>query len=164
MLNMKRNIEHILKDFLENIQEESGVLLVEGARQVGKTYLVESCLKSVDSERVISINLEKEKDLRLEIDQTKTFAEFSKWLEFKKGFKDNAAYVVFIDEAQESKNLGSYVMSMREDWRKTKVILTGSSMHRFFDGSVRVPVGRIEYLTVWPFTFLEFLKFGNYER
>lgn len=161
---MKRNIHYILENFLRDSETESGVLLVEGARQVGKTYLVEDVLKERASDRIISINLEKEKDLKLEIDETRTFAEFSKWLEFRKGFKNDTAFAVFIDEAQESRRLGAYVLSMKEDWKKTRVILTGSSMTRLFDDSVRVPVGRIEYLTVWPFGFLEFLKFGNCER
>lgn len=159
---MKRNIEYILRDFCNNPSLESKVLLVEGARQVGKTYLVEGVLKDMDQTRIISINLEKEKDLKFEMDETHNFKEFSQWLSFKKGFKDNQMYTVFIDEAQESKNLGSYVLSMKEEWKNTRVILTGSSMNKLFDGSVRVPVGRIEYLTVWPFSFLEFLKFGGF--
>lgn len=162
ILIMKRNIEYILKDFLGGAGSESRVLLVEGARQVGKTYFVEGVLGDLDRKRIISINLEKEKDLKFEIEGTHNFKEFTQWLIFKKGFKDDQAYTVFIDEAQESKNLGSYVLSMKEEWKNTKVILTGSSMNRLFDGSTRVPVGRIEYLTVWPFSFLEFLKFGNF--
>lgn len=161
---MKRNVEFILKEFLEDTSPNSRVLLVEGARQVGKTYLVEDVLKGMDKDRVVSINLEKEKDLKLEIDGIKSFKEFSQWLSFKKGFKGDQAYTVFIDEAQESKNLGSFVLSMKEEWKNTRVILTGSSMNRLFDGSSRVPVGRIEYLTVWPFGFLEFLRFGGFKE
>lgn len=159
---MQRNIENIVEKFLNNADLESKVLLIEGARQVGKTYLVEGVLKNLDQNKIISINLEKEKDLKFEIDETKNFKEFFQWLGFKKGFKDNQAYIVFIDEAQESKKIGSYVLSMKEDWKNTRVILTGSSMNKLFDGSTRVPVGRIEYLTVWPFSFLEFLRFGDF--
>src|SRR3989338_3411164 len=134
---MKRNIEHIIRDFGRNSSSGSRVLLVEGARQEGKTYLVEGVLKTLNQTRVISINLEKEKDLKFEIDGTHDFKEFTQWLIFKKGFKDNQLHTVFIDEAQESKNLGSYVLSMKEEWKNTKVILTGSSMNRLFDGSTR---------------------------
>lgn len=159
---MKRNIEYILRDFYGDAGAESRVLLVEGARQVGKTYLVEDVLKDLDQARIISIDLEKEKDLKFEIDGTRDFKEFTQWLIFKKGFKDNHMHTVFIDEAQESKNLGSYVLSMKEEWKNTRVVLTGSSMNKLFDKNTRVPVGRIEYLTVWPFSFLEFLKFGGF--
>lgn len=158
---MERNIEYMLREFLGGSDSESRVLLVEGARQVGKTYFVESVLKTLDQTRIISINLEKEKDLKFEIDETHDFKEFTQWLTFKKGFQNNQVYTVFIDEAQESKKLGSYVLSMKEEWKNTRVILTGSSMNTLFDGSTRVPVGRIEYLTIWPFSFLEFLKFGD---
>lgn len=162
ILIMKRNIDYILRDFFRDDGSESKVLLVEGARQVGKTFFVKSALKDLDQNRVISIDLEKEKDLKFEIEGTQSFKEFTQWLSFKKGFKDNQVYTIFIDEAQESRNLGSYVLSMKEEWKNTKVILTGSSMNKLFDGSSRVPVGRIEYLTVWPFSFLEFLKFGKF--
>lgn len=158
---MKRNIYYIIDDFLRDYSQESKVLLVEGPRQVGKTYYVESKLKELDQDRIISINLEKEKDLKFEIDRTKNFEEFTQWLGFRKGFKNDGTYTVFIDEAQESRILGSYVLSMKEDWKSTRIILTGSSMNKLFDGRQRVPVGRIEYLTVWPFSFLEFLKFGG---
>lgn len=158
---MKRNIDYILRGFCGDTGPESRVLLVEGARQVGKTYLVESVLEGLDKGKVISINLEKEKDLKLEIEGTKSFKEFTAWLSFKKGFRNDQQCTVFIDEAQESRNLGSYVLSMKEEWKGTRVILTGSSMNKLFDSGVRVPVGRIEYLTVWPFSFSEFLKFGD---
>jgi len=159
---MKRNIEYILENFFKDYGPKSSVLLVEGARQVGKTYLIEEFLKNKDRDRIISINLEKEKDLKFEIDGTRNFGEFSQWLGFKKGFRNDQFYTIFIDEAQESKNLGSYIVSMKEEWKNTKVILTGSSMNKLFSGDSRVPVGRIEYLTVWPFSFLEFLKFGEF--
>lgn len=158
---MKRNIYRIFKDFWKNPGIESKVLLVEGARQVGKTYLVKNVLDDMDRSRIISVDLEKEKDLKFEIDGTRNFKEFTQWLTFKKGFKDGQMFTVFIDEAQESEKLGSYVLSMKEEWKSTRVVLTGSSMNKLFDGSARVPVGRIEYLTVWPFSFLEFLKFGE---
>jgi uncharacterized protein len=159
---MKRNIAYILEEFLESRQDESRILLVEGARQVGKTYLVNDALKRIKQHDVISINLEKEKDARFEIDNTRNFEEFTQWLAFEQGFKDNSGYTIFIDEAQESQQIGSYVLSMKEDWKRTKIVLTGSSMNKLFDNNTRVPVGRIEYLTVWPFSFLEFLRYNQF--
>ncbi len=161
---MKRNIDIILEKFIKDASNESKVILIEGPRQVGKTYFVENVIKKYSEFHVTSINCEKEPHLRLEIDTTEDFDEFTELLKNRKGYeKDNPhTKIVFIDEAQESIKLGSYVRFMKEDWKNTRTILTGSSMKRLFEGHSRVPVGRIEYLTVWPFTFIEFLRFGGF--
>jgi len=160
---MKRDVCVVLENFLSNNPFESNVIIIEGARQVGKTYLVKDSINGKDSAQTIAINFEKEPDLRLEVDSTQNFEEFTKWLEQKKGFKKDSveSKIVFFDEAQESEKIGSYVRFMKEEWRSTKTILTGSSMTKLFSGETRVPVGRIEYLTVWPFNFIEFIRCGR---
>jgi len=67
--------------------------------------------------------------------------------------------ILFIDEAQESKKLSGYVKSFKEDWSEVKVILTGSSMNRFFSRKERIPVGRTRSLCIFGFNFTEFVKF-----
>ncbi len=74
-------------------------------------------------------------------------------IDFK--FNPDIESILFIDEAQESKQLGAYVRSMKEQWHKTHVILTGSSISRLFSG--RFPVGRVEFLELQSFSFFEFL-------
>ena len=80
---MKRNINYAFREFLTDSHKESKVLLVEGPRQVGKTYLVKSILENQPN--VIKINFEEEPDLRFEVDATRNFEEFTKWLKQKKG-------------------------------------------------------------------------------
>ncbi len=159
---MKRQISSKIDTFLKRKQPHTNVLIVQGARQVGKTYLVEDTLSQ--QSHVIAMNLEKEPALNLEIEQSKNFSDFTKLLEVRKGFKSNSHQTVFIDEAQENSRLGAYVRDMKETWSFTKTILTGSSMNRLFREDQRVPVGRMDFLTVHPFSFREFLRSGEREH
>ncbi len=154
---MKRDIN--IDQFLRFDETESSVLLVEGARQVGKTYFLNDILSEKNH---IKIDLEKEKAFRAKIDATTNFEEFDLLLKTQKGLKSGA--ILFIDEAQESEKLGEYVRYMKESWTNVTTILTGSSMTKLFRPNTRVPVGRINYLTVNPFSFREFLRFINKEE
>lgn len=134
------------------------VILVEGARQVGKTTFVKHVLSSY--ENVLSLNLEEDKVLRAEIDTAPTFEAFTDLLKLK-GFKPSLNQIVFIDEAQESDKLGGWVRFMKEKWLNTRTILTGSSMTRLFREDQRVPVGRISRLLLQPFSLNEFISCSN---
>jgi predicted AAA+ superfamily ATPase len=72
-------------------------------------------------------------------------------------FTPNGSRILFIDEAQESRQLGRFVRFMKEDWHGTTTILTGSMMTRLFHDDIRFPVGRVKTIHVQPFSFFEFL-------
>jgi uncharacterized protein len=153
---MRRQLATVIEKYLNRDEPRSNTLIVQGARQVGKTHLVQSILEK--REQVCAINLEKTPQDKLAIDSTHSFAEFEVFLKTYYGFQPKKGSVLFIDEAQESKKLGSYVRFFKEEWEGSKVILTGSSMSRLFQVDQRVPVGRVEYLNVHPFSFREFLR------
>ena len=145
--------------YIDSDERHSNVLLVQGARQVGKTMLCTQSIASLPKSRAsISLNLELRPDIKLLIDGCQQFSEFESLLKSKMGFTPGMGAVLFIDEAQESKSLGRFVRFMKESWGDTKCILTGSSMSRLFDKDTRIPVGRYETLTVRPFSFREFLR------
>lgn len=154
--DMKRDLEEKLLSFLNKKDKHKNVLIVEGARQVGKSYLIKEALSKLSVE-VLQFNLEESPIFRNQIDATKSFAEFSSFMQSEYDFKENKSLVLFIDEAQESKQLGSYVRFMKEKWQNKSVILSGSSMTRLFEES-RVPVGRVDYLRLYPLSFNEFLR------
>ena len=154
---MERTAFRELRDFIERQEEYKSVLLLEGARQVGKTFLINSYLEQEKNKKVIATNLEKDLLLRNKIDTSDSFEDFTSLLKRDFGFKDQEEQIIFIDEAQESKKLGSFVRFMKEEWKSKTTILTGSSMTRLFDGA-RVPVGRVEYLRLFPFSFIEFIN------
>jgi len=157
---VEREIGKQVYAYLNLREPPYNTLIVQGARQVGKTHLVQSILKSCDHKE---INLEKQPDVRMALDEAKNFEQFSRRLFEYSGFKPESGQVLYIDEAQESETIGRYVRHFKEDWQNTKVILSGSSMNRLFRGEQRVPVGRIEYLNVHPFSFREYMRFVGLE-
>lgn len=162
MSNINRLQESIFTNYLSKDQSRD-VILVQGARQVGKTTLLETVLKNYP--KVFSFNLERDTDFLRELDRTQSFDEFNRLMisinrtrEF-----DSPNTILFIDEAQESEKLGSYVRFMKEDWQHVRVILTGSSMSRIFRNTQRIPVGRYRPWLMTPLVFEEYL-FATQEK
>ncbi len=132
------------------------VILIEGARQVGKSTLVSHVLSAIDRPHV-SIDLEKDRQTARRIDRTTDFGDFKALMEDQFGLAAGGG-VLFLDEAQECPVLARYIKSFKEDWDGVRVVLTGSSMNRLFRGDTRYPVGRTTSLRVLPFNFSEFLR------
>jgi len=163
MTYVPRRLEPVLAELLQEARPHHDVILIEGARQVGKTTLAERALTQAGLPTV-SLNLEKQSLVRSRIDETREFAEFEELLRDEFRFDPRADSVLFIDEAQESRKLGRYVRFMKESWPAARAVLSGSTLSRIFRDDVRYPVGRVRRLVVRPFTFSEFLVAGGQER
>ena len=149
-----------LRSLVENLEGTGEVILVEGARQVGKTTLVRQFLEQ-DRRPALSLNLEENTLFRSKIDACVEFTGFEDLLRDQLGFDPESKILLFIDEAQESRKLGSFVRFMKEKWGGARVILTGSTLTRLFREGVRYPVGRVKRIHVRPFSFSEFLDAGG---
>lgn len=152
---MKRDMESTLARML-NDHRQHEVILVEGARQVGKSTLVNHVLADSDRD-VVAIDLEKDRRTARLIDKTVDFQDFRALMTDRFNLREDGG-ILFIDEAQECPRLAEYVKSFKEDWHGVRVILTGSSMHRLFGPDIRIPVGRTRSLCVFPFSFTEYLR------
>lgn len=155
---MKRRFFEKITHFCKG-ESTTQVLLVEGARQVGKTFGVKSALEELDLP-IVQINFEENKIFLNKVEQTREFSEFEFLLKQDFGFDPNRPSVLFIDECQESKKIGGYVRTFHERWKNVKTILTGSSTALLFS-THRNPVGRYQRLRVTPFSFKEFLEFQS---
>jgi len=154
---IKRDIEEKLNKLLFSHELHKNVILVEGARQVGKTTLIQTILKSKSSS-YLELNLEKQPAVRSRIDACRNFKEFEQYLNDDFGFRQKEGRILFIDEAQESEKLGSFVRSFKEDWESTATIITGSALVRLFREEGRYPIGRVVKFHLQPFSFIEFLR------
>jgi uncharacterized protein len=152
---MQREIHHFLKNMIID-PERHEVIIIEGARQVGKSWLVNDVLDDIGG-KSFRFDLEKNNQLRHEINRTEDFPDFQALMTDSHDVQPGS--ILFFDEAQECPNLARYVKSFKEDWPEVRVILTGSSMNRFFPKSVRIPVGRTRSLCVFGFSFSEFVRF-----
>ena len=160
---IKRDLEKRLLAHLTHRAEHPNVALLEGARQVGKTTLIESIRPKLDRE-ILYLNLEENSRAVYELNSCRDFADFETYLATTHQFKGDGQRILCIDEAQESSALGGFVRFMKEKWQHTQVILTGSSMTRIFGPETRFPVGRVTRFLLQPFSFREFLRCGKQEE
>ncbi len=109
-----RHQDKAVLEFIADSRANKSVLLVEGARQVGKSFLVEHAIRE-SAKKWFSINLEKENRFRFLIDGCEEFKEFEQLLRDRIGFEADADQILFFDEAQESRKLGMFVRFMKED-------------------------------------------------
>ena len=160
---IQRDLEKRLIAHLTHRVEHPNVALLEGARQVGKTTLIESIRPKLDRE-ILYLNLEEDSRAVYDLNSCEDFADFETYLATVYQFKGDGQRVLCIDEAQESSVLGGFVRFMKEKWQHTPVILTGSSMTRIFGPETRFPVGRVTRFLLQPFSFREFLRCGKEEE
>ena len=160
---IQRDLEKRLIAHIAHRVEHPNVALLEGARQVGKTTLVEAIRPKLDRE-ILYLNLEEDSRAVYDLNSCEDFAEFETYLATVYQFKGDGQRVLCIDEAQESSVLGGFVRFMKEKWQHTPVILTGSSMTRIFGPETRFPVGRVTRFLLQPFSFREFLRCGKEEE
>ena len=159
---IQRDLEKRLIAHLTHRVEHPNVALLEGARQVGKTTLVESIRPKLARE-MLYLNLEENNRAVHDLSSCRDFADFETYLATTHQFKGDGQRVLCIDEAQEAPALGGFVRFMKEKWQHTPVILTGSSMTRIFGRETRFPVGRVTRFLLQPFSFKEFLRCGKRE-
>ena len=143
--------------FLENwrTKEDRKPLVIRGARQVGKTTLVN--IFSKNFEQFISLNLELAEDRRIFEDKQK-FEDVLDALFFVKNAKKNQpGTLLFIDEIQYSPAAIKYLRYFYELKKDIAVITAGSLLETLIDKDISYPVGRVEFLALRPFSFIEYL-------
>ena len=150
-----RDLESDLTKFWKDSPAPFNVLLLYGARQVGKSTLLEHLYPPAEH---LHINLAREAGFTAAIDQTTSFDDFTFLLQsyFRFTPGKNPDRLLIIDEAQLSHKLGSYVRFMKEAWPPQKVILTGSTLSALFKNHEK-PTGRVSEFVLRPFHFREVL-------
>ncbi|HCU24783.1 MAG TPA: hypothetical protein DF383_07180 [Deltaproteobacteria bacterium] len=148
-----RQTKHQLIDFINKKVKHQDVAVLIGARQVGKTTLLQELLAARPH---LYFNLEKTPSFATSIDRCAEFQDFEDWLRDRHGF-DPQRDILAIDEAQVSGRLGSFIRFMKEEWENATVLLTGSQISEIHREASRVPVGRETFFELWPLSFKEFL-------
>ena len=131
-------------------------LILRGARQVGKTTLVIDFAKEFD--HFISLNLEVADDAKL-FDQYTDVEKLVSYLFLKHGIQknENEQTLVFIDEIQENARAVALLRFFYEKTPWLYVIAAGSRLQSLIKKHISFPLGRVEYLTLRPFNFQEYL-------
>ncbi len=138
-------------------KEERKPLVLRGARQVGKTTLIELFAKEFDA--YIYLNLE-------ETESAELFAADYSFDDLLTGifFKSNVAQddskhtLIFIDEIQNEPKAVQVLRYFYEKRPDLYVIAAGSLLESLMGRHISFPVGRVEYMALHPCTFVEFLR------
>lgn len=152
---MKRSLEKQLIDWKD--RKRRMPLLIRGARQVGKTYLVKTFGKKY-FDNLISINFEKNKEYKqcfktLEPTNILSQIETITNIPIVEG-----KTLIFFDEIQECPNAIMALRYFKEEMPHLHVIGAGSLLEFALNKKdFRMPVGRVEFLFLKPFSFEEFL-------
>lgn len=153
---MKRKV---YKDLLE--WKNSGMkkpLMVIGARQIGKTYIINEFCKN-EFEDYVYINLLEHSEIikifKEEINTSEKFKRMKIYLEKDINLENT---IIFFDEIQESEEMISALKYFCESDDPFKIICAGSllgvklkRMHSSF------PVGKVQMINMYPMDFEEFL-------
>lgn len=131
-------------------------LVIRGARQVGKSYLV-SMFAKLNFSNFIEINFEKDSGALSLFAGTPEKA--IKLLELKHNKSiDIKNTLIFLDEIQAAPEVFAKLRYFYEDLPRLHIIAAGSLLEFILeDHTFSMPVGRIEYLHLGPMTFEEFL-------
>lgn len=153
---MKRFLKKELVDWKKN--KTPTPLLLRGARQVGKSYLVEEFGRE-NFEDVVTIDFEKREEFKICF-KNKDPIEIIKKLEtISKSKIIPGKTLLFLDEIQKCPEALVSLRYFKEDTKNLHVIASGSLMEFILnDEKYSFPVGRIEFLYLRPVSFQEFLK------
>lgn len=154
---LKRDVEKEINEWISN---DNRALLIDGARQVGKTFIIRQCLENskytfiefnlIENEKVADIlrNANDVDDLILKLS-----------LATEKKIVPNKT-IFFFDEIQVYKDILTSIKFLVDDGR-FKYILSGSLLGVEICGLKSAPVGYLKTIRMYPLSFKEFLQLFN---
>ena len=152
---MFRKIKGKLQDWEKNKISEP--LLVMGARQIGKTYIIQEFCRET-YEDYIYLNFENEPDLESVFEGSLKPKEILEQISILVGRKIDEHTAIFFDEVQRCEKVITSLKYFCEDPLNYRVIAAGSllgvKLNRF-EGSF--PVGKVTMINMHPMDFEEFL-------
>lgn len=150
-----RKIEKVIEAHLRSNSKK--ILLVDGARQVGKTYIIRHVGKKA-FENFIEINMvEDSLGDRLFAD-TRTIEDFYLQVSMLAGnmMKEKDNTLIFIDEIQAYPHLLTLLKFLSQD-NKYTYIASGSLLGVTLSQTTSIPMGSIRKVRMFPLDFEEFL-------
>ena len=151
-------INRLLIKELQRWSEREGrkPLVLRGARQVGKTTLVDEFGKQYDV--YIKLNLEQSEDAFIFSKSDNVRDIFQYICVQKKVVMDpSKRTLLFIDEIQNEPKAVGLLRYFYEEIPWLHIIAAGSRLQSLIKRRISFPVGRVEYLSLRPCSFLEYL-------
>lgn len=150
---MKRLAEQKLLEWKDSDRRKP--LTMRGARQVGKTWLVEKFL-APEFDSFVKIDFEKRRDFHSIFSEDLDPVKIIQKLEILTQKITPGKTLLFFDEIQVCPRAIMALRYFYENMPKLHVIAAGSLLEFAFS-DISVPVGRVQYLKINPMTFYEYL-------
>lgn len=150
-----RKISRLIADHLR--AQDPRILLVDGARQVGKTYIIRYVGKQL-FENFIEVNMVEDSLGERLFAQTRSVEDFYLQLSMLHGdkMKEKQNTLVFLDEIQEYPQLLTLLKFLAQDGRFT-YIASGSLLGVTLAQTTSIPMGSIRKVRMYPLDLEEFL-------
>ena len=153
---MKRKIQLSLRDWKENSRRKP--LLLMGARQVGKTYALKKFGQN-EYENMVYLNFEDSPRLCDLFEVSLSPKEILKSLSIEMNCEIQAGKTLIIfDEVQECPNALNSLKYFCEEAKEQHVVAAGSLLGVTLAHTKGFPVGKVQFITLYPLSFLEFLE------
>ena len=149
---MKRQCEERIQEWIDNSEK---ALLIYGARQVGKTYVIREVLKR-NNISFFEINLQERDDILKAISDISNAEELSMRLSL---YSDvplrEKESVIFLDEIQLYPDIITKIKFLVDEG-KYRFILSGSNLGVELKGIKSIPVGYVDMFQMYPMNLFEF--------
>ncbi|MBC8344631.1 MAG: ATP-binding protein [Candidatus Marinimicrobia bacterium] len=157
---MKRTLYKQLKKWKNDAHRKP--LLLQGARQVGKTYLVNSFGKNAYS-NFVYLNFEENDELKTLFEGSLSSENIINNISLYFGRKiDSNDTLIFFDEIQDCPSALTSLKYFKEQSPNYHIISAGSLLGVSIGNQRGFPVGMVNFMTLYPLTFHEYLcAFGE---
>lgn len=150
-----RKIEALIESHLKSSSNK--ILLIDGARQVGKTYIIRHVGQKL-FENFIELNMIEDFEGDKLFADTKTVEDFYLQVSMLAGdrMKEKSNTLIFLDEIQAYPHLLTLLKFLSQDGRFT-FIASGSLLGVALSQTTSIPMGSIRKVRMFPLDFEEFL-------
>ena len=151
-----RKIESFIRDYLTS--NSNKILIIDGARQIGKSYIINKVGKDLFKDNFIEINFVTDKESVKLFEKVNTVEDFYFTLSTIAGDKmtDKEHTLIFLDEIQEYPQFITLLKFLKQDDKYT-YIASGSLLGVTLAHTASIPIGSIEIKRMYQLDFEEFL-------
>ncbi len=132
-------------------------LIIRGARQVGKTWLMKEFGKS-HYKKTIYINFENDDLMREHFSKDLNTNRIIEGLELEYSKIDANNTLIILDEIQECPKALTALKYFYENNPQYHIVAAGSLLGVALHENISFPVGKVDFLDLYPLSFLEFLE------
>lgn len=157
---LKRKIEKKIEYWLEH-KELKKAFLIEGARNVGKTFTIRAVMERMGI-NYVEVNLLMDSDFTAAIDKIKSVDDLVSYISVMKNVTlERGKTVIFFDEIQEGRELITKIKFLVDEG-SFRYILSGSLWGIAMRNIASVPVGYLMKERMYPLDFEEFLQIYSF--